>query len=95
MIYSVAEWLEYLTFFKSCTPNLKVSGSIPHAITSANLAFHNHVQLTASSKASSSHTMSICCGRLKIPEFDKSVGLGLSNDQLSSNGENKTIQTLP
>ena len=30
----VAEWLRCLTFVQSRTPNLKVGGSIPHAITS-------------------------------------------------------------
>ena len=40
---SVAEWLGCLTCFWSQTPNLKISGSIPHAITSANLDFHHCV----------------------------------------------------
>ena len=38
---SVAEWLGCpIFFFQSGTPNLKISGSIPYAITSANLNFH-------------------------------------------------------
>ena len=40
---SVAEWLGCLTFFSSRTPNLKVGGSSPHALTSANLDFHHGV----------------------------------------------------
>ena len=41
LVCSVAEWLGCLTFFRSQTPYLKVSGSIPHVTTSANLYFQH------------------------------------------------------
>ena len=50
------EWLE-CGFFQSLTPNLKVDGSIPQA----NLDLYRCVKLTASSKASCSHAMSMWC----------------------------------
>ena len=63
-------------YFQSQTPNLKVGGSIPCAITSTNLDIHRWVLLTALPKVSSSHSILMWCGRLKIPSVCKNVGLG-------------------